>query len=166
VAFGAKVTGTPALAAWGGDAITSDPANGGALLQVLQNERRFLSRYGGQPDLFVAGSAFIAAMETEIRANGNYSMTGFNKSQDGAMGDMQFGGQSVTYDPTLDDLGLSKRAYWIDTKKIMLMCMEDEWMHRHTPARPYDKFVMFRSITSTAQLISKQMNSSLVIDIK
>jgi hypothetical protein len=166
VAFGAKVTGTPALGAWGGDAITSDPANGGALLQVLQKERRQLTRYGGNPDLMVAGSDFIGAMETEIRANGNYSMTGFTKNQDGSMGDMSFGGTEVNYDPTLDDLGLSKRCYWLDTKKIMLMCMEDEWMHRHTPARPSNQFVMFRSITSTCQLIGKQFNSSLVIDIK
>src|SRR4029077_17000465 len=55
-AFGAKVTGTPALAAWGGGPITSDPANGGTLLQTLQYERRQLIRYGGKPDLFIAGS--------------------------------------------------------------------------------------------------------------
>jgi hypothetical protein len=164
-AFGAKVTGTPALAAWGGGPITSNIANGGALLQVLQTERRQLAKYGSEPDTLIAGSAFIGAMETEIRANGNYSMTGFNKSQDGAMGDMQFAGTSVQYDPTLDDLGLSKRAYWFDSKKIYLMCMEDEWMHKHTPARPADKFIMYRSITSTCQLIGKQFNSSLVIDI-
>jgi hypothetical protein len=164
-AMGAAVTGTPALAAWGGGPIASNVANGGALLQVLQSERRLLTRYGGEPDLFLAGSAFIGAMELEIRANGNYSMTGFTKSQDGSMGSMQFAGSEVVYDPTLDDMGLSKRAYWFDSKKIMLMCMEDEWMHRHTPARPADKFIMYRSITSTCQLVGKQFNSSLVIDI-
>jgi hypothetical protein len=164
-AFGAKVTGTPALGKWGGGPITSNIANGGALLQVLQAERRQLTRYGGNPDLFLAGSAFIGAMETEIRANGNYSMTGFNKNQDGSMGSMQFGGQDVIYDPTLDDMGLSKRAYWIDSKMIALMCMEDEWMHKHTPARPENKFVIYRSITSTCQLVGKGFHSSLVIDI-
>lgn len=164
-AFGVKVSGTPALGAWGGGAITSNVANGGALLQVLQSELRQLTRYGGKPDLVVAGSSFIGAMETEIRANGNYSMTGFQKNQDGSMGDMQFAGIPITYDPTLDDLGLAKRSYWIDTKKIGLMCMEDEWMHRHTPARPADKFIMYRSITSTCQMVGKQYNSSAVIDI-
>jgi hypothetical protein len=164
-AFGTLVTGTPALSAWGGGAITSNVANGGALLQVLQSERRLLTRYGGAPDTFLAGSAFIGAMETEIRANGNYSMTGFNKNQDGSMGSMQFAGTEVEYDPTLDDLGLSKRAYWFDSKKIGLMVMEDEWMHRHTPARPPDKFILYRSITSTCQMVGKQFNSSLVIDI-
>jgi hypothetical protein len=164
-AFGAKVTGTPALAAHGGDRVTSNVANGGTLLQVLQGERRTLSRYGGSPDTFVAGSDFIGAMEMEIRANGNYSMTGFTKNQDGSMGQMYFAGTEVVYDPTLDDLGLSKRAYWFDSKKVGLMCMEDEWMHKHTPARPYDRFLMYRSITSTCQLITKQPNSGLVIDI-
>jgi hypothetical protein len=164
-AFGTLVSGTPALGAWGGGAVTSNVADGGALLQVLQAERRQLTRYGGSPDLFVCGSDFLGAMEKEIRANGNYSMTGFNKGQDGAMGAMSFGGQEIHYDPTLDDLGLSKRAYWLDTKLIQLFIMEDEWMHRHSPARPPDKFIMYRSITTTGQLISKGFHSSLVIDI-
>jgi hypothetical protein len=164
-AFGAKVVITPALAAWGGDKVTSNVADGGALLQVLQAERRQLTRYGGSPDLFVAGSDFIGAMEKEIRANGNYSMTGFTKGQDGAMGDMSFAGSEVIYDPTLDDLGHSKRGYWLDTKKIGIMAMEDEWMHQHTPARPANQFIMYRSITSTMQMVGKQFSSSLVIDI-
>jgi hypothetical protein len=166
VAFGAKVTATPALGVHGGDAVTSNVADGGALLAVLQSELRTLQKYGGKPDLFVVGSDFLAAMEKEMRANGTYSMTGFTKSQDGAMGDMYFAGSPIVYDPTLDDLGLSKRGYWIDTSKIMLMVMEDEWMHKHTPARPHNQFLMYRSITSTCQLIGKQFNSSLVIDIK
>ena len=166
VAFGAKVTGTPALAKWGGDAVTSDPANGGALLQTLQYERRQLIRYGGKPDLFVAGSAFIDAMEKELRANGSYSQTGFTGKQDGAMGDLAFGGQGIYYDPTLDDMGLSKRGYWIDTSNIFIEAMEDEWMHQHTPARPANQFIMYRSITTTCQLVGRQFSSSLVIDIK
>jgi hypothetical protein len=164
-AFGVKVSGTPALGAHGGGAVTSNVADGGALLAVLQSELRLLSKFGGKPDLFLVGSDFLGAMEKEMRANGTYSMTGFTKSQDGAMGDMYFSGTPIIYDPTLDDLGLSKRGYWLDTSKIMLMCMEDEWMHKHTPARPYNQFLMYRSITSTCQLIGKQFNSSLVIDI-
>lgn len=164
-AMGTAVGTTPALAAWGGAPIASNPANGGALVQVLQAERRKLTQFGGEPDLMIAGSAFLGALETEIRANGNYTMNGFKGTQDAAMGQMNFAGTEIVYDPTLDDLGLSKRMYWIDTKRIMLMCMEDEWMHKHTPSRPYDKFVMFRSITSTCQLVAKGLNSSGVYDI-
>jgi hypothetical protein len=165
-AFGVKVGATPALAQWGGDSVKPDVANGGALLTLMQKARRMLTRYGGEPDLIVAGSDFLAGMEMEIRANGSYSMGGFNKSQDGAMGTMHFGGTEVIYDPTLDDMGRSRFAYWLDTKKIMLYCMEDEWMHKHTPARPHDKFLMYRSITSTCQLIGKQFNSSAVMEVK
>jgi hypothetical protein len=164
-AFGTKVQGDPTLAAWGGDAIDVDVTDGGALLQALQSMRRKLTRYGGEPDLMVAGSDFLGGMELEMRANSIYSQTGVKKDQDGAMGTMYFAGTEVVYDPTLDDMGRSKFAYWLDTKKIMLMCMEDEWMHKHTPARPHDKFLMYRSITSTCQLIGKQFNSSAVIEI-
>ena len=58
-AFGIKVGGTPALAVHGGDSITSDPANGGALLTMLQTEYRQLIRYGGKPTMGLCGSDFI-----------------------------------------------------------------------------------------------------------
>lgn len=164
-AFGTKVGVTPALAAHGGGAVTSNVADGGALLQVLQAERRQLIRYGGQPDTFICGSDFLGAMEKEIRANGGYSDTGFNKSIDGAVGDLSFAGQKIVYDPTLDDLGLAKRAYWFDSKRIFLMAMENEWRKNHVPARPSNQFVMYRSITSTGQMVMTQANCNLVIDI-
>lgn len=165
-AFGAKVTATAALAAHGGDAVTSSAADGGKLLQTLQEERRQLIRYGGSPDVFLCGSDFLGAMEKEIRANGNYSETGFNKSFDGSMGSMSFAGQAIQYDPTLDDMGLAKRAYWFDSKRVFLMAMENEWRKDHTPARPANQFVLYRSVTSTGQMVMTQANSSLVIDIK
>src|SRR5215831_4518815 len=102
--------------AGGQGVITSSPSAGGALLTFLQNEYRQLIRFGGKPTRFYAGSSFIQAMEVEIRANGNYSMTGFTGSQDGSMGPMRFGGTSIIYDPTLDDLGHAKRAYWWDPR--------------------------------------------------
>jgi hypothetical protein len=163
--FGAKVTATPSLSAHGGDAVTSSPLNGGTLLQALQYERRQLIRFGGQPDTMLCGSAFLDAMEKEIRANGGYSDTGFNKSIDGAVGTLSFAGQSIQYDPTLDDMGMSKRAYWFDSKRLFLMAMEGEWRKDHTPARPANQFVLYRSVTSTGQMVMTQANCHLVIDI-
>lgn len=165
-AFKAKVDVTPALAAWGGDAITSSPTNGGALIQVLQTEMRQLRRYGAKPTKFLAGSDFIGAMEVEMRANGYYSQNGFRGRQDGAMGGLSFDGIEIVYDPTLDDLGLSKRAYLYDPRHIFLMKMTGEWKRTHNPARPHDKFVLYRSITSTGQMVATQLNGALVIDIK
>jgi hypothetical protein len=114
----------------------------------------------------LAGSAFIDALMIERRANGYYSMTGFSNSQDISSGDIILpGGTKVQYDPTLDDLGKSKRMYWFDPKCIFLMAMEDEWRKDHTPARPYNIFVLYKSITSTGQMVATMLNSSLVIDI-
>jgi len=164
-AFGAKVTGTPALAAHGGGAITSNVADGGALLQTLQYEYRQLIRYGGRPDTFVCGSAFLDAMEKELRANGQYSDTGYSGGKDVSIGNLSFMGQQIQYDPTLDDLGKSKRAYWFDSRRVLLMAMDQEWRKDHSPARPANQFVLYRSITSTGQMITTQPNSGLVMDI-
>lgn len=152
-------------AAGGRGAVTSDPANGGALLQFLQQEYRQLIRYGGRPTKMLAGSDFINAMEIEFRANGNYSMTGFTGNQDGSMGQLKFGNTTVEYDPTLDDLGFNKRAYWWDPRHIYLMKQEGEWDHRFTPARPYNQFVVYKSMTHTGQMVAQQLNSSLVVEI-
>jgi hypothetical protein len=165
-AYQAAATATPALAGHGGDAVTSAVADGGALLQVLQFEQRQLVRYGGRPTNAFCGSAFLDAMEKEIRANGTYSVTGFTDSQDASMGAIKFMGTEFIYDPTLDDLNLSKRCYWLDMKNIKLMKMDSEWRKDHTPARPADQFILYRSITSTGAMVAQQLNSSLVIDIK
>lgn len=150
----------------GGAPIASNPANGGALLQQLQHEYFQLIRYGGKPTVALAGSSFIDALMIERRANGYYSITGFSNSQDISSGDIILpGGTKVQYDPTLDDLGYAKRMYWFDPKCIFLMAMEDEWRKDHTPARPYNIFVLYKSITSTGQLCATMLNSSLVIDI-
>jgi len=163
--FGAAVSGTPALAAHGGDKITSATANGGALLQALQVEQRQLIRYGGKPTKAFCGSDFLGAMETEMRANGQYTQTGFTGARDVSMGALSWAGTTFEYDPTLDDLSESKFCYWFDPKAIFLMSMEDEWLHHHSPARPATQFVLYRSITATGQICASQMNSSIVLEI-
>jgi len=145
--------------------IASNTAGGGALLQVLQQEYRQLIRYGGRPSKFLAGSDFISAMETEFRANGNYTLSGFSGPQDASMGQVKFMNTSVEYDPTLDDLGHTKRGYWFDPRHIYLMKMDGEWDHRFTPARPFNEFVMYKSMTHTGQVVAQQLNSSGVYDI-
>lgn len=150
---------------YGGGAITSTPANGGALLQQLQVTWRQLRRYGGNPDCFMAGSDFIDAMETEIRANGNYSDTGFTKNQDGSMGEMMWKGMKVVYDPTLDDLGRAKFAYVWDSSHIYLNALEGDWKRQRTPARPYDQFVFHQSLLCTGQMVAKARNSACVFSI-
>jgi hypothetical protein len=104
-------------------------------------------------------------MEIELRANGNYSMTGFTGTQDGSMGQLKFMGTTIEYDPTLDDLGFTKRAYWWDPRHIYLMKMDGEWDHKFTPSRPYNQFVVYKSMTHTGQMVAQQVNSALVVEI-
>jgi len=164
-AYSAAVTTTPTLAGHGGGAVTTNPADGGALLQVLQYEQRQLSRFGGKPDFAVCGSAFLDALEKEVRANGLMTTNGYTGTQQIDMGSIKWGGVEFKYDPSLDDAGHSKRCYWLDTDAIRLFAMQDEWRRDHTPARPSDQFVIFRSITSTGAMVASRLNSSLVIDI-
>ena len=157
---------TTAAGGAGGQApIASSPANGGVLAQFLQTEWRQLRRYGGRPDLCLAGSAWIGALEGEYRANGYYTDNGFNSGTDMSVGDLRFKNVGIKYDPWLDDHGMTKRAYFIDTSAIFLEKMEGEWRRNHTPARPADQFVLFRSITSTGQVVATRRNSSAVYDI-
>ncbi len=149
----------------GGDAITSTPANGGALLQALQKLWRQLRRRGGKPDCFFAGSDFIDAMEVEIRANGGYSDTGFSQNHDGSVGEMYFKKVPIKYDPTLDDMGRSKFAYIWDSSDIHVRALEGDWKRRRQPERPYDQFVFHQSLICTGQMVARRRNSAAVVEI-
>jgi len=158
---------TAAAAAAGGQgAVTSNVADGGALLQVIQQDYLQLTRYGGKPTKLFCGSDFLAALQKERRANGLYSMTGASGNQDMSVGPMNLvGGLTPTYDPTLDDLNLAKRGIIVDMSAIFLEKMEGEWMHTFTPNRPHDKFTLWKSMTCTGQMCATRLNSSEIIDI-
>ena len=164
-AMGTAVGTTPALAAWGGAPITSSATGGGALITLLQKEYRQLSRYGGRPNCGYCGRDWPSALETELRANGNYSMTGFASGKDVSVGTISYMGTDFEYDPSLDDLGKNKRCYWFDNRDIFLVKMDGEWRHQHSPDRPPDKYVLYRGLTSTGQLAARRLNSAVVIDI-
>src|SRR3546814_2867103 len=114
---------------------------------------RQLRRYGGAPDLVLAGSDFLEAYEKELRAKGNYTDTGWaNKGRiDASMDDVSFKGVAFQYDPTLDDLGREKYAYVLDTKTIFPKQIEGENMKRHN-----------RSEEHTSDLQSLMRNSYAV----
>jgi len=166
-AMGTAVGTTPALSAWGGAPITSATTNGGALITLLQKEYRQLTRFGGKPNTAFCGSDWLGALETELRANGNYSMQGFSGGKDVSVGQISYMGTDFIYDPTLDSAPISKpkRCYWYDNRDIYLVAMQDEWRHQHSPDRAPDKYVIYRAITSTGQLCARRLNSAVVIDI-
>ena len=148
-------------------AVDSSTATNQNLVNVLQSEFRQLRRYGGSPDTFLAGSDFIEALEKEIRSKGDYSQTGFinNGKNDAGMADLAFKGLAIEYDPTLDDMSLAKYGYVMDCKTIMPMVMEGEDMKSHNPARPEDKYVIYRAVTWTGGLICNQRNANGVYSI-
>lgn len=157
-----------ARTAAGSTVITSSAANGGALLQVLQAEQRQLDRYSSnRKSRKFAGSDFIGALELELRANGNYTMTGWRGGSvaDGAMPTVSFAGITIEYDPTLDNLGFQKRMYDIDMSAIKLLYMSGEKMKKSNPARPHDRFVMFQGMSTTAVMVAKRLNTCGVYDI-
>jgi hypothetical protein len=163
---------TAAYGAAGGQAaIVSAATNGGVLIEFLEKEWLQLIRYAeGTPKwkLF-AGSDFIAAYQRELRANGNYTLNGWQgqNNADGGMDAPKFKGNPITYDPTLDNLGLSKRMYVLDLSLtgIGLYYMLGNRMKKHNPARPYDRYTMYNGLTNTAVLVAQRLNTSAVYDI-
>jgi hypothetical protein len=117
--------------------------------------------------MLFAGSSFLDALETELRVNGTYTQDGWAKGGaiDFSVADTAFKGTMINYDPTLDDESLQKYLFVIDTNAIYPMYMEDERNKRHSPARPHDKYVMYRAITDVVGLVCKQRNTSGVYSI-
>lgn len=162
---------TAAYAAAGGQGpITSSASGGGALIAFLEKEYRQLNRYSNSSDrMHFCGSDFIAAYQGEIRANGTYTQKGYteNGTVDGKMSSAMWGGKPLVYDPTLDDLGYSKRMYSLDMSKqgLRLLYMDGNRMKKHKPARPYDRYVLYNGVTMTGVMVAKRLNSSAVYDI-
>lgn len=138
---------------------------------ALQSDMRQLRRYGGRPDLFLAGSNFMDALEAELKAKGNYTLSGWASSKGGngtidvSVSDVSFKGVMIQYDPTLDTLGRGKYMYALDTRRLYLMVMEGEDRVTHRPERPFDRYVLYEGMTWTGALICDQLNAQGVWSI-
>lgn len=131
------------------------------LTKTLRSEHRQLRRYGGRPTIWRAGSTAIEKMEAEIHEKGTYTDAGFMKSGATELGmpsvTMKGVGQCV-YDPTLDDLGRADFMYLADPRHIKLCTMEGEDWKSHAPARPAEKYVLYRSVTYTGCMKADKLN--------
>ena len=148
-------------------AIDSSTASNLNLTNKLQFEFRQLKRYGGVPNLFLAGSTFLDSMEKELRSKGNFTLEGWAKGgpMDASIVDLAFKGIQIQYDPTLDDLGRAKYGYVFDTRHVYPMCMTDEDGQKHAPARPENKYVFYRAITWAYALVCDQRNAQGVYSV-
>lgn len=147
--------------------IASSDASLQGLVQTLQSEWRQLRRYGGNPNLVLCGSDFLTWFEKELRAKGNYTLEGWDKSGkiDASVADVAFKGVSFTYDPTLDDESRSKFCYVLDTRYIKPMVVSGEARKQHAPARPETKYVFYRAQTWVGGLVCNKRNAHGVYSI-
>lgn len=145
---------------------TSSAANQ-VVVQKLQKEWRQLRRYGGKPNLVLAGSDFLDWMEQELRSKGNYTLEGWTSKgkTDASIADISFKGVNFTYDPTLDDLGKGKFCYVLDTRFIKPKVIEGENLKKHFPARPENKYVFYRALTYMGGLVCNKRNAHGVYSI-
>lgn len=146
---------------------TGTPSNR-AIVKALQTQVRQLRRYATAPKhMIFAGADMLDAIEAELLASGQITQSGWadKGSIDISVADTNFKGVNIRYDPTLDDEGETKYMYILDMKAIYPMYMEGERNKRHSPARPHDKYVVYRAMTDTCGLICRQRNSSGVITI-
>jgi len=146
-------------------AIAVEP-NTSNLIETIRANVIQLRRYGGRPNKALCGSAFLAGLRQEIQAKGLFTQQGFTKSQDIGMGSItipEIG--SFDYDPSLDDLGLSKRCYVMDGRRLRLRPMEGEDDKTLKPERPYDYMVFLKSMTWTGALVTNQENCHAILEI-
>lgn len=145
----------------------STPSNQN-LTNALQKAWRQMMRYANTTPQweFYCGSDFLEAYEKERREKGTYSLDGFmGGQQDNGMADTFFKKIPMQYDPTLDDEGKSKFGYLIDHAQVKLMPIDGEDNKNHSPARPEDKYVLYRAMTWVGGLVCTQRNTSGVFSI-
>jgi len=148
-------------------AMTASTASDQNVVQRMQYDSRQLRRYGGKTNLVLAGSDYIDWLEKEVRAKGDYTQSGFTstKATDASMADVYFKGQKIEYDPTLDDLSLAKYCFAFDMRTIKLKPIAGENGKDHTPARPHNKYVFYKSKTWAWGLLCRQRNAQQVWSI-
>jgi hypothetical protein len=151
----------------GGNRITANTSLQ-TLTKTLRSEVRQLRRFGGRPSVWVAGSRFIERLEDEVHEKGTYTQEGFTnkgKTDIGMAVISMKGVGDCLYDPTLDDLGRSNFAYFFDPRHLYLMAMDGEDMKQHNPARPPEKYVLYRGLTYTGCLVADKMNVHGVYEV-
>lgn len=137
------------------------------LTLTLKKEIRQLRRFGGSPNLWIAGSGALAGLEVEAYAKGYLTQTGFSDGDTSIQvpNVMIPGIGRCIYDPTLDDLGRTNFMYMIDTKHLYLMVMQNEEFKQHSPERPPEKYVLYKGLTWTGCLFADQMNCHGVYEV-
>lgn len=143
-------------------------ASAQTLSKTLRSEVRQLRRYGGAPNLIIAGSRAIDALELEVSEKGVYTQQGFTNSgatDIGLAGISMRGVGNVVYDPSLDDMNRSNFLYILDTKQLGLTVLEGRDRVKRTPTRPYDQYVLLKALTWAGTMHCWQRNAHGVYEV-
>lgn len=138
-------------------------ASAQTLSRTLRTELRQLRRYGSPKHMVCCGSNFLEDLELEVQEKGTYTQQGFTNSGKTDIGLAEIslmGLGTFMYDPTLDDLSLSDYCFVIDMNAFKLRPIEGEDKKTHSPARPHDQFVLYRSMTWMGTMTARQLNTS------
>jgi hypothetical protein len=148
-------------------ALVASPSNS-TLIQFFNSELVQLKLYGGRPNKWVAGSAFLDALRSELFAKGYFTQTGFmgEKATDLGMGGIHISGiGKCEFEPTLDRKGLGKRSYIFDGRRLRLRPMEMESNKVLAPERPYNYLVFLHNVKDAEGLEVTQRNGSGVYSL-
>lgn len=145
----------------------SPSAENQTISKFFRNEVIQLQRYGGRPNKAFCGSSFWDALSQEVEKKGIYTQQGFaGRNNDIGLTKISIAGiGTFEYDPTLDSLGLSKRCYVLDSRRIKRRPMEQEANKVIKPSRPYQYMVMLQSMTDTSALSITQLSGCGVYGI-
>jgi hypothetical protein len=138
------------------------------IIDGLRREIRQLKRYGGKPSVIFCGSGFLERLEKEISSKGIFTQSGFSQGTDISIGVPRILGiGEFVYDPTLDDLpkhdgtgNQTNHAYILDVDGLGLYTMEGEDKKVHNPARPENKYVLYKGMTWTGAMTCKRLSGS------
>lgn len=137
------------------------------LTQVLRTEKIQLSRFQGKPNHALCGSEYLSALRLEVSEKGYYTQNNFSGKggTNISMANVTLDNLTFEYDPTLDNLGLSKYCYIFDDRRLVLYVMEGEDDKILNPERPYDQAVFLKSMTWTGALTMNQLNANGVYSV-
>ena len=137
------------------------------LTETVIADHRTLTTYGGNPDVWLAGSDFVNAMERETRAKGQNSVTGWTDKKTGILlNGIKVGNYEIVYDPTLDQIGEAKRCYAWDSNHLRLRPQAKQWGKVTQQNQPSDQFVMLLSTTDRGALTVNQLDCCYVVEIE
>lgn len=148
-----------------------DPREG-KLIKAVRRMVYLCGKNGGAADLFLCGRVFYEALESEVLARQQISITGISGKTELGAGEFVLDNHIIRSDPYMDVMAgmpgypdMSRRCYMVDTDSISLFYQKNERKKRRYPERPHNQYLFFTGVTDVMCLAADRLNSSGVIEI-